>query len=62
MVVETRVQYFMGKAKRCFSLAKTQREGAKMQREGADKLETLGHELVAKADDIEAETQQNRRK
>jgi hypothetical protein len=55
------VQYFMGKAKRCFGLAKTQREGAKIQREGADKLEALGHELEAKADEIETKIQKDKR-
>ena len=55
MFVEKHVQYFIGKAKRCFNLAKTQREGA-------DKLEALGHELEAKADEIETQIQQDKRK
>jgi hypothetical protein len=54
MVGENYVQYFTGKSKRCFNLAKTQREGA-------DKLEVLGRELQAKADEIEAEIQQDKR-
>ena len=62
MFAERHVQYFMGKAKRCFGLAKTQREGAKIQREGADKLEELGHELEAKADEIDTKIQQDKRK
>lgn len=61
MVVNKQVQYLMGKAKRCFGLAKTQREGAKIQREGADKLVTLGHELEAKADEIETKIQRDKR-
>ena len=56
------VRYFMGKANRMFSLAEAQREGAKTQREGADKLEALGHELEAKADDIKDIIQQDKRK
>ena len=54
MFAEKHVRYFMGKAKRCFGLAKTQREGA-------DKLEALGQELEAKADEIEAEIQLDKR-
>lgn len=61
MFAEKHVQYFMGKAKRCFGLAKIQREGAKTQCEGADKLEALGHELEAKADEIETKIQQEKR-
>ncbi len=60
MFGERHVQYFMGKAKRCFVLAKTQREGAKTQTEGADKLEALGHELEAKADEIEIKIQKDK--
>jgi hypothetical protein len=60
MFVEKHVQYFMGKAKRCFGLARTQREGAKTQNEGAKKLEALGHELEAKAEEIAAEIRQNK--
>ncbi len=55
MFTEKHVQYFIGKAKRVFGLAKTQREGA-------DKLEALGHELEAKADEIETQIQQDKRK
>jgi len=62
MFAERHVQYFMGKAKRCFGLAKVQREGAKTQREGADKLEALGHELEAKADEIKTTIQRDRLK
>jgi hypothetical protein len=62
MFAEKHVQYFMGKAKRCFSLARTQREGARTQREGADKLEALGHELEAKADEVDTKIQQDKRK
>lgn len=62
MFAQKHVQYLVGKAKRCFVLAKTQREGAKVQREGAVKLEALGHELAAKADKIETEIQQEKRK
>jgi hypothetical protein len=54
MFIEKHVQYFMGKAKRCFGLAKAQREGA-------DKIEALGHELEAKADEIEAEIKRDKR-
>jgi hypothetical protein len=54
MFVEKHVQYFVGKAKRCFGLAKTQREGA-------DRLDALGHELEAKADEIAAEIKRGRR-
>ena len=54
MFIENNVQYFIGKSKRCFVLAKTQREGA-------DKLEALGHELKAKADEIKAKIQHDRR-
>jgi hypothetical protein len=52
MVIQTHVQYFTGKSKRCFHLAKAQREGA-------EKLEALGHELQAKADEIDAEIRQD---
>ena len=55
MFAERHVQSFIGKAKRCFGLAKTQREGA-------DKLEELGHELEAKADEIDTKIQQDKRK
>ena len=55
MFAEKHVQYFMGKAKRVFGLAKTQREGA-------DKLEALGLELEAKADEIATEIKQDKRK
>ncbi len=55
MLAEKHVQYFMGKAKRLFSLAKAQREGA-------DKLEALGQELEAKADEIDTKIQQDKRK
>jgi hypothetical protein len=54
MFVEKHAKYFIGKAKRCFGLAKTQREGA-------DKLEALGQELEAKADEIEAKIQLEKR-
>jgi hypothetical protein len=54
MVVGNHVQYLTGKSKRCLNLAKTQREGA-------DKLEALGQELQAKADEIDAEIQQDKR-
>jgi hypothetical protein len=62
MIGDKQVQYLVGKAKRCFVLAKTQREGAKIQHDGAVKLEALGHELEAKADQIETENQQEKRK
>ena len=62
MFVEKHIQYFMGKAKRCFGLAKIQREGAKTQSDGAVKLEALGHELEAKADEIRIKIQQDKRK
>jgi hypothetical protein len=54
MIVGNHVQYFTGKSKRCFNLAKAQHEGA-------EKLEALGHELQAKADEIEAEIQRDKR-
>jgi hypothetical protein len=54
MFVEKHAKYFVGKAKRCFGLAKSQREGA-------DKLEALGQELEAKADEIEAKIQLEKR-
>jgi len=62
MFLQKHVQYFMGKSKRMFSLARSQREGAKIQREGADKLEALGRELEAKAVEIKSEIQQDRRR
>ena len=62
MFLEKHVQYFMGKSKRLFALARSQREGAKTQREGADKLEAVGHELAAKAVEIETKIQQDKQK
>jgi hypothetical protein len=62
MFLERHVQYFMGKSKRLFRLAKSQREGARIQGEGADKLEALGRELEAKAVEIKSEIQQDRRR
>jgi hypothetical protein len=60
MFLEKHVQYFMGKAKRCFGLAKIQREGAKTQNDGAVKLEALGHQLEAKADEIKSKIQRDK--
>jgi hypothetical protein len=62
MFLEKHVQYFKGKSKRLFGLARSQREGAKTQRQGADKLEALGHELAAKAVEIETKIQQDKQK
>jgi hypothetical protein len=62
MFAEKHAQYFMGKAKRVLGLAKAQREGAKIQSEGADKLETLGHEFEAKADEIETNIKKDKQK
>ena len=62
MFLEKHAQYFVAKSKRLFGLAISQREGARVQREGADRLEALGHELAAKAVDIKAEIEQRKRK
>jgi len=51
-----------GKVKAGVRPRKVSREGAKTQREGADKLEALGHELEAKAAQIKTEIQRDKRK